>query len=98
MGTVADVYIAKRKNKFGQMFAFCRYIKVANIENLISSLSNIWVGKLRLHANVARFDRKMDGKPSNAGVKVNPPVVTRNSHPPGNMTTSYANVAKVPSW
>nr|GEV49027.1 RNA-directed DNA polymerase, eukaryota [Tanacetum cinerariifolium] len=54
VGTVADVYIAKRKNKFGQMFAFCRYIKVVNIENLISSLSNIWVGKLRLHANVAR--------------------------------------------
>nr|GFA14044.1 RNA-directed DNA polymerase, eukaryota [Tanacetum cinerariifolium] len=94
VGTVADVYIAKRKKKFGQMFAFCRYIKVVNIENLISSLSNIWVGKLRLHANVARFDRKMDGKPSYAGVKVKPPVVTRNSHPPGNKTTSYANVAK----
>nr|GEW84404.1 RNA-directed DNA polymerase, eukaryota, reverse transcriptase zinc-binding domain protein [Tanacetum cinerariifolium] len=94
VGTVADVYIAKRKKKFGQMFAFCRYIMVVNIENLISSLSNIWVGKLRLHANVARFERKMDGKPSYAGVKVKPPVVTRNSHPPGNKTTSYANVAK----
>nr|GEW99762.1 RNA-directed DNA polymerase, eukaryota, reverse transcriptase zinc-binding domain protein [Tanacetum cinerariifolium] len=94
VGTVADVYIAKRKNKFGQMFAFCRYIKVVNIENLISSSSNIWVGKLRLHANVARFDKKMDAKPSYAGVKVKPPVVTRSSHPPSNKTTSYANVAK----
>nr|GEW88919.1 RNA-directed DNA polymerase, eukaryota [Tanacetum cinerariifolium] len=27
-------------------------------------------------------------------VKVKPPVVTKNSHPPGNKTTSYANVAK----
>ena len=30
MGALADVYIAKRKNQLGQMFAFCRYIKVSN--------------------------------------------------------------------
>nr|GEX86781.1 reverse transcriptase domain, reverse transcriptase zinc-binding domain protein [Tanacetum cinerariifolium] len=56
--TFADVFIAKHKNKLGQMFGFCGFIKVSNQETLIDSLSNIWIGKLRLHANVARFDRK----------------------------------------
>ncbi|GJW41145.1 putative RNA-directed DNA polymerase, eukaryota, reverse transcriptase zinc-binding domain protein [Tanacetum coccineum] len=56
-GTLVDVYIANRKNKFGQMFAFYRFIKVLNPESLIASLSNVWIGKLRLHANVARFQR-----------------------------------------
>nr|GEX53455.1 RNA-directed DNA polymerase, eukaryota, reverse transcriptase zinc-binding domain protein [Tanacetum cinerariifolium] len=58
VGTLVDVYIANHKNKLGQMFSFCRFIKVQNSETLIRSLSNVWIGKLRLHANVARFDRK----------------------------------------
>nr|GEW86342.1 hypothetical protein [Tanacetum cinerariifolium] len=71
MWTLVDVYIAKHKNKLGKMFAFCRYINLSNSETLIDSLSNVWTGKLRLHANVARFDRKMVVKPSHVGVRVN---------------------------
>ncbi|GJV93110.1 RNA-directed DNA polymerase, eukaryota [Tanacetum coccineum] len=94
VGTVTDVYIANRKNKLGQMFVFCRYIKVVNYDNLIHSLSNIWIGKLRLHANVARFGRKVDIKPSYAGVKVNTPVINRDRyHPASNNSASYVNVA-----
>ncbi|GJW53111.1 RNA-directed DNA polymerase, eukaryota [Tanacetum coccineum] len=69
-GTLVDVYIAKHKNKLGQMFAFCHFIKVSNQEALIESLSNIWIRKLRLHANMARFDRKAGGKSFHAGVKI----------------------------
>ncbi|GKB65280.1 reverse transcriptase domain, reverse transcriptase zinc-binding domain protein [Tanacetum coccineum] len=32
-GTLVDVYIAKHRNALGQMFGFCRYIKVANQTN-----------------------------------------------------------------
>nr|GEY27259.1 RNA-directed DNA polymerase, eukaryota [Tanacetum cinerariifolium] len=67
MGTLVDVYIAKRKNHLGQMFAFCRYIKVSDSKTLIDSLSYVWIGKLSLHANVARFDRNVVSKPSHAG-------------------------------
>ncbi|GJZ59364.1 RNA-directed DNA polymerase, eukaryota, reverse transcriptase zinc-binding domain protein [Tanacetum coccineum] len=51
------------------MFASCRYIKVLNSKTLIDSLSNVWIGKLRLHANVARFARKEEAKRSHAGAK-----------------------------
>ncbi|GJV98258.1 reverse transcriptase domain, reverse transcriptase zinc-binding domain protein [Tanacetum coccineum] len=94
VGTLVDVYIAKHRNAQGQMFGFCRYIKVSNQENLINSLSNVWIGKLRLYANVARFDRKMDGKSSHAWSQA---VKTTHASPmatPDNMTSSYVNVAK----
>ncbi|GKE45129.1 RNA-directed DNA polymerase, eukaryota [Tanacetum coccineum] len=70
VGTLADVYIAKRKNQLGQKFAFCHYIKVANSKTLIESLSNVWIRKLRLHANVAKFDRNVFTVPSHVGEKV----------------------------
>nr|GEV32198.1 hypothetical protein [Tanacetum cinerariifolium] len=70
VGTLADVYIAKRKNHLGQMFAFCRYIKVANSKTLIDSLSKVWIRKLHLHANVAKFDRNVSIVPSHVGEKV----------------------------
>ncbi|GKA77848.1 reverse transcriptase domain, reverse transcriptase zinc-binding domain protein, partial [Tanacetum coccineum] len=54
-GSIVDVYIAKHKNKFGQMFGFCRFSGIDDKESLIDSLKDIWIGKLRLHANIARF-------------------------------------------
>ncbi|GJT89436.1 RNA-directed DNA polymerase, eukaryota [Tanacetum coccineum] len=70
VGTLVDVYIAKHKNQLGQMFTFCRYIKVANSKTLIDSLSNVWIGKSRLHANVAKFDRNVSTVRSHVGEKV----------------------------
>ncbi|GJU94130.1 hypothetical protein Tco_1318886 [Tanacetum coccineum] len=52
------------------MFAFCRFIKVLDSDTLINSISNIWIGKLRLHANVARYARKEESKLSHTVVKV----------------------------
>ncbi|GJR97832.1 RNA-directed DNA polymerase, eukaryota [Tanacetum coccineum] len=90
-GTLVDVYIAKHKNKLGQMFAFCRFITVSNQEVLINSLSNIWIGKLRLHANMARFDRKAGVKSFHAGVKI---AKSAHSNPDVKNSKSYANAAK----
>nr|GEZ46144.1 RNA-directed DNA polymerase, eukaryota, reverse transcriptase zinc-binding domain protein [Tanacetum cinerariifolium] len=94
-GTIADVFIAKHKNKLGQMFGFCRFIKVLNSENLIISLNNVWIDKLRLHANLARFGRKVEVKPSYAQ-PINCPfkaaTAPRVSH--NNNDTSYASVTK----
>nr|GFA50999.1 RNA-directed DNA polymerase, eukaryota [Tanacetum cinerariifolium] len=94
VGNVADVYIVNRTNKLGQMFGFCRFIKVVNSENLIHSLFNIWVGKLRLHANVARYSRKMNAKPP-SGDKAFPFLVNKDRIIRAtNNSASYANVAK----
>ncbi|GJV61095.1 hypothetical protein Tco_1467195 [Tanacetum coccineum] len=77
------------------MFRFYRFIKVSNSETLINSLSNVWIGKLRLHANVARFDRKVDAKPSHARAKVVTPILNNYRIVSYfNKDTSYVNVAK----
>ncbi|GJY00946.1 hypothetical protein Tco_0359098 [Tanacetum coccineum] len=37
---------------------FVGFIKIANVERLVTNLCTIWVGSFRLHANIARFQRK----------------------------------------
>lgn len=90
-----DVFIAKWRNKLGQMFAFCRYIKVSNSDLLIGALSKIWIGKLRLHENVAIFGRDGAVKSVHASVQeVNSAVNNDRFHSFNNKSTSYVNVAK----
>nr|GEZ76253.1 RNA-directed DNA polymerase, eukaryota [Tanacetum cinerariifolium] len=96
IGTLVDVFIANQKNKLGQAFAFCRYIKVDNTNTLVKSLCNIWIGKLRLHANVARFARNFIAKVGSNGDSYANPIntgVNRTNSPHVNLY-SYANVAK----
>ncbi|GKA29643.1 RNA-directed DNA polymerase, eukaryota [Tanacetum coccineum] len=99
LGTLADVFIAGQKNKLGQMYAFCRYIKVANTETLIDALCKIRIGKLRLHAKVARFSRNDAGSYSQKSVRnANPNTTCVNNKDCkdsfSNKVNSYANVAK----
>ncbi|GJY93663.1 RNA-directed DNA polymerase, eukaryota, nucleotide-binding alpha-beta plait domain protein [Tanacetum coccineum] len=56
-GTVVDVFIPDRKSKAGKRFAFVRFIKVDNVDRLVGNLCTLWIGRMHLHANVARFDR-----------------------------------------
>ncbi|GJX90595.1 RNA-directed DNA polymerase, eukaryota, nucleotide-binding alpha-beta plait domain protein [Tanacetum coccineum] len=55
-GTVVDVFIPDRKSKEGKRFVFVRFIKVDNVDRLVGNLCTLWIGRMHLHANVARFD------------------------------------------
>ncbi|GJR30097.1 nucleotide-binding alpha-beta plait domain-containing protein [Tanacetum coccineum] len=57
-GTVVDTFIPDKRSKANKRYGFVRFIKADNVERLVSNLCTIWVGKLRLHANIARFQRK----------------------------------------
>ncbi|GJY97792.1 RNA-directed DNA polymerase, eukaryota, reverse transcriptase zinc-binding domain protein [Tanacetum coccineum] len=93
-GTLVDVYIAKHKNSLGQMFGFCRYIKVSNHDSLINSLCKIWIGKLRLYANVARFGKKLGNKPTFSRAQVVKPAIIPRTNPKATMASSFVNVAR----
>ncbi|GKA38216.1 nucleotide-binding alpha-beta plait domain-containing protein [Tanacetum coccineum] len=56
-GKVIDVFIPNKLSKAGKRYAFVRYIKIENIDRLVANLCTIWVGRLRLHANILRFQR-----------------------------------------
>nr|GEY59785.1 nucleotide-binding alpha-beta plait domain-containing protein [Tanacetum cinerariifolium] len=57
-GHVVDSFIPTKRTKDGKRFGFVRFINVFNVERLVNNLCTIWVGRLKLHANVARFKRE----------------------------------------
>nr|GEV36574.1 RNA-directed DNA polymerase, eukaryota [Tanacetum cinerariifolium] len=64
-GQVVDAYIPNRRSKAGKRFDFVRFIKVFDVERLVNNMCTVWVGRYKLHANVARFQRESLNKHSN---------------------------------
>nr|GEY09630.1 RNA-directed DNA polymerase, eukaryota, nucleotide-binding alpha-beta plait domain protein [Tanacetum cinerariifolium] len=56
-GRVIDVYIPNRRTKSGDRFGFVRFIHIKDVDRLVKNLCTLWMGRLRLHANVVRFQR-----------------------------------------
>ncbi|PWA63616.1 hypothetical protein CTI12_AA325270 [Artemisia annua] len=56
-GHVVDAFIPDRKSKAGKRFGFVRFIRVYDVDRLVSNLCMLWIGNHHLHANVARFQR-----------------------------------------
>ncbi|PWA70432.1 ATPase, AAA-type, core [Artemisia annua] len=64
-GHVVDSFIPTKRAKDGKRFGFVRFINVFSIERLVNNLCTIWVGHLKLNANVARFNRENLKRTSN---------------------------------
>ncbi|GJR95932.1 nucleotide-binding alpha-beta plait domain-containing protein, partial [Tanacetum coccineum] len=56
-GHVVDSFIPMKRTKEGKRFGFVRFINVFSVERLVSNLCTIWVDRLKLRANIARFNR-----------------------------------------
>ncbi|GKE49528.1 nucleotide-binding alpha-beta plait domain-containing protein, partial [Tanacetum coccineum] len=56
-GHVVDSFIPSKRSKIGKRFGFVRFINVFSEERLVNNLCTIWVGRLKFHANIARFQR-----------------------------------------
>ncbi|GJW37966.1 hypothetical protein Tco_0060886 [Tanacetum coccineum] len=51
-----------RRSKAGKRFGFVRFIKIFDVDRLVNNLCTIWVGRFKLHANIARFQRPLLNK------------------------------------
>ncbi|GJY57693.1 nucleotide-binding alpha-beta plait domain-containing protein [Tanacetum coccineum] len=67
-GHVIDSYIPNKKSKSGKRFGFVKFINVFSNDRLINNLCTVWIGRSKLHANIARFLRS-SGKKDGVGVK-----------------------------
>nr|GEX55133.1 nucleotide-binding alpha-beta plait domain-containing protein [Tanacetum cinerariifolium] len=56
-GQVVDAFIPDRKSKAGKRYGFVRFIRVYDVDRLVSNLCRLWMGSHHLHPNVARFMR-----------------------------------------
>nr|GEV55065.1 hypothetical protein [Tanacetum cinerariifolium] len=95
-GNIVDVYIAKHKNKLGEMFAFCRLTGIGNKESLIDSLKEVWIGNLRLHVNIARFNMKEGPRSYQADEKRQESVISKPIGRDDSMPKSFLNVLREP--
>ncbi|GJY99671.1 RNA-directed DNA polymerase, eukaryota [Tanacetum coccineum] len=101
-GNVIDAFIPNRRSKVGKRFGFIRFIKTSDVERLVNNLCTIWIGKHKLHANIARFNRpplNKGGYPSN--VKANTksaPVVNSNRNGASGPHNSYIQAAKAGTY
>nr|GEV22106.1 reverse transcriptase domain, reverse transcriptase zinc-binding domain protein [Tanacetum cinerariifolium] len=76
------------------MFGFCRFNGVDNSQDLIDSLNGVWIGKLRLHANIARFDKNEGFRPPQANVKKFVTTASTSIKRGDNRSHSFVNVVK----
>ncbi|GKC04476.1 RNA-directed DNA polymerase, eukaryota, partial [Tanacetum coccineum] len=101
-GNVIDAFIPNRRSKVGKRFGFIRFIKISDVERLVNNLCTIWIGKHKLHANIARFNRPpliKGGYPSN--VKANTksaPVVNSNRNGASGPHNSCIQAAKAGTY
>lgn len=58
---IVDVFIPSKRNKEGKRFAFVRFDQNVNMSDLIVTVKGLWIGDNKILANVARFDRILEG-------------------------------------
>ncbi|GJX93111.1 RNA-directed DNA polymerase, eukaryota, reverse transcriptase zinc-binding domain protein [Tanacetum coccineum] len=56
-GKAIDAFIPNRRCKADKRFGFVRFIKIYDVDCLVNNLCTIWIGRLKLQANIAKFDR-----------------------------------------
>ncbi|PNX91764.1 RNA recognition motif, partial [Trifolium pratense] len=60
-GILEDVYVAKKRNKYGQPYGFVKFSNVKDVSKMIKALNNVWFGYFRIRASVAMFERNDSG-------------------------------------
>nr|GFD14594.1 nucleotide-binding alpha-beta plait domain-containing protein [Tanacetum cinerariifolium] len=99
-GHVVDTYIPDMRSKIGKRFEFVRVINVFDMERLVNNLCTVCIGKLKLHANVARYQRdsgKNNYQRVNKGTDVSNGGGIKNGGGLNSSANLYANVVKIPA-
>nr|GFA04126.1 RNA-directed DNA polymerase, eukaryota, reverse transcriptase zinc-binding domain protein [Tanacetum cinerariifolium] len=53
-GFVVDAFIPTRRSKASKRFGFVHFINVFDAERLVNNLCTIWIGRYKIHANIAK--------------------------------------------
>nr|GFD30345.1 nucleotide-binding alpha-beta plait domain-containing protein [Tanacetum cinerariifolium] len=60
-----DSFIPFKRDKNGKRFGFVRFINVFNKERLVDNLCTVWIGRYKMQANIAHFQRSQGKSSSN---------------------------------
>nr|GEW06789.1 cyclic pyranopterin monophosphate synthase accessory protein, mitochondrial-like [Tanacetum cinerariifolium] len=56
-GEILDVYFARKLSKVGKRFGFARFSHVGDVQGLENQLNGITIGRFKLIAHIAKFER-----------------------------------------
>lgn len=56
-GDLLSVYVAKKRDKFNNLFGFLRFANVSDINELEASMNNVCIDGAKIGVNVAKYDR-----------------------------------------
>nr|GEZ19732.1 RNA-directed DNA polymerase, eukaryota [Tanacetum cinerariifolium] len=91
------VHQISTRTKSGDRVGFVHFIHIKDVDRLVKNLCTLWMGRLRLHANVARFQRPPINKAQHvkgANVGQKSFGVSRNSKVFSVSQSSYADAVK----
>jgi hypothetical protein len=71
-GSVSDVFIPKKMDKWGRRFGFVKFKEVKNVEMLCKELEDVWWNNVKLRVNRARFSKGDKKEEASSGQKQNP--------------------------
>ena len=54
---VKEVFISRRRNRWGSRFGFVRFFGIENVVSLERELDSSYVGKMKLYVNLPRYRR-----------------------------------------
>lgn len=54
-GNVKEVFINKKRDKWGKRFGFVRFLNIQNPKSLKGELDKIHIGNKKLHVNIMKF-------------------------------------------
>ncbi|GKD34943.1 RNA-directed DNA polymerase, eukaryota, partial [Tanacetum coccineum] len=98
MVTSLMLLFQNRRSKSGCRFGFVWLIKIKDVDRLVNNLCTIWVGRLRIHANIARFQRspmtKVSIQSKSNVVKATSPGGVQMKTGMHQLSNSYVHVAK----
>lgn len=56
-GDLLSVYVAKKRDKFNNLFGFLRFANVSNVNELVARMSNVCIDGAKIGVNLAKYDR-----------------------------------------
>jgi hypothetical protein len=60
-GMLEDVYVAKKRNRYGEPYGFVKFANVRDVNKMTKALNAVWFGQFRVRASIAKFDRNAMG-------------------------------------
>lgn len=62
VGRISDIFLPKKRDRYGKVFGFVRFPRIYNEEDLLTKLNEVWIGSYKIRVSTPRFNRNEQHK------------------------------------